>query len=43
VMLGDGRRLLVKEGNPGTGALRRNGAAVGLRWEPQDAAILRDG
>jgi spermidine/putrescine ABC transporter ATP-binding subunit len=42
VMLGDGRRLLVKEGNPGTGALRRNGAAVGLRWEPQDAAILRD-
>ena len=26
VMLGDGRRLLVKEGNPGTGALRRNGA-----------------
>ena len=42
VALGDGRRILVKEGNPGTGALRRNGAAVGLRWEPQDAAILRD-
>jgi spermidine/putrescine ABC transporter ATP-binding subunit len=42
VALAGGRRLLVKEGNPGTGALRRNGAAVGLRWEPQDAAILRD-
>jgi spermidine/putrescine ABC transporter ATP-binding subunit len=42
VALADGRRLLVKEGNPGTGALRRNGAAVGLRWEKQDAAILRD-
>jgi putative spermidine/putrescine transport system ATP-binding protein len=42
VALAEGRRLLVKEGNPGTGALRRNGAAVGLRWEAQDAAILRD-
>src|SRR3954449_6377925 len=42
VALGDGRRILVKEGNPGTGALRRNGAGVGLRWEAQDAAILRD-
>jgi spermidine/putrescine ABC transporter ATP-binding subunit len=42
VALAGGRRLLVKEGNPGTGALRRNGAAVGLRWEAQDAAILRD-
>jgi spermidine/putrescine ABC transporter ATP-binding subunit len=42
VALAGGRRLLVKEGNPGTGALRRNGAAVGLRWEKQDAAILRD-
>jgi spermidine/putrescine ABC transporter ATP-binding subunit len=42
VALAGGRRLLVKEGNPGTGALRRNGASVGLRWEPQDAAILRD-
>ena len=43
VALAEGRRLLVKEGNPGTGALRRNGAGVGLRWEAQDAAILRDG
>jgi putative spermidine/putrescine transport system ATP-binding protein len=42
VMLGDGRRLLVKEGNPGTGALRQNGSTVGLQWEPRDAAILRD-
>jgi len=42
VALAEGRRLLVKAGNPGTGALRRNGASVGLRWEPQDAAILRD-
>jgi spermidine/putrescine ABC transporter ATP-binding subunit len=42
VMLGDGRRLLVKEGNTGTGALRQNGSTVGLQWEPRDAAILRD-
>jgi spermidine/putrescine ABC transporter ATP-binding subunit len=42
VALAGGRRLFVKEGNPGTGALRRNGASVGLRWEAQDAAILRD-
>ena len=46
-MRGDARvvfpsRILVKEGNPGTGALRQNGSTVGLRWEPRDAAILRD-
>jgi spermidine/putrescine ABC transporter ATP-binding subunit len=39
----DGRRVLVKERNPGTGALREPGSRVGLRWEPRDAAVLRQG
>ena len=42
VTLADGRRLLVKERNPGTGALRQNGSTLGVRWEPRDAVILRD-
>jgi spermidine/putrescine ABC transporter ATP-binding subunit len=41
VTLADGRRLLVKERNPGTGALRQNGSTLGVRWEPRDAVILR--
>jgi ABC-type Fe3+/spermidine/putrescine transport system ATPase subunit len=42
VTLADGRRLLVKERNPGTGALRQNGSTLGVRWEPRDAVILRN-
>jgi putative spermidine/putrescine transport system ATP-binding protein len=42
VSLPDGRPVLVKERNPGTGLLREHGSSVGLHWEPADAVILRD-
>jgi spermidine/putrescine ABC transporter ATP-binding subunit len=42
VVLAEGLRVLIKERNPGTGALRERGSSVGLRWEPRDAVILRD-
>ncbi|MDQ4061837.1 MAG: ABC transporter ATP-binding protein, partial [Pseudomonadota bacterium] len=40
VALGDGRRLLAKERNPGDGALRPAGAAVGIAWRPEDGVLF---
>ena len=40
VTLADGRRLLVKERNPGDGSLRAAGSAIGLAWDAQAGVIL---
>ncbi len=42
VGLGDGRRLLAKERNPGDGALRPPGSPVGIEWRPDSGVLLEE-
>src|SRR5215207_7673100 len=40
ILTPDGRRLLVKERNPGDGELRPKGTPVGLTWTPETASVV---